>query len=138
MCRNAKRNKLKNDCEKCKGKSAKIWKVINKVTHKKSKQNTVPDFVEVRGADGELKKVRDEKEIANEINRQFTQMGSKLAEKLTPTDANFYDYLKSPSKTSIYLKRATESEVGNIFHEINAHKAHGYDETPPKVLKWGD
>ena len=37
MIRNAKRKNILSDCEKCKGNSAKMWKVINKATNNKPK-----------------------------------------------------------------------------------------------------
>ena len=72
------------------------------------------------------------------MNRQFTQMGGKLAKKLETTNVNFKTYLKSPSKNSFFIRKATESEVSKLFHEINTNKMFGIDEIPPKVLKWGE
>ena len=138
MCRNAKRLKFKNDCENCKGDCKKMWKVVNKVTEKKTKSNTYPSFIETRNADGDLVKIKDKVDIANAMNRQFTEMGSKLASKLPQTQAKFSDYLNAPSKTSMFLKEATDLEVGNHFSEIDINKGVGIDETPPKILKWGE
>ena len=67
-----------NDCENCKGESKKMWKVINKVTGKTAKPNTYPNYIEVKNTDGDLIKIRDKFEIANAMNRQFTEMGNKL------------------------------------------------------------
>ena len=97
MCRNAKRKKMNNDCDKYKGDSAKMWKVINESMNKKSKPNTYPDFVEARNADGDTVRIRDKKEIANVMNKQFVEMGAKLAEKLPPTTTKFSEYLNSLS-----------------------------------------
>ena len=80
--------------------------MINKVTHKKPKQNTYPDYIEIGTADGRTKKVRNKVEIASEMNKQFTQMGSKLASKLPPTNSKFNDYLNPPNKSSFF---STES-----------------------------
>ena len=118
MCRDAKKDHFNKDCEKSNGDSSKMWKSINRAMNKKPKQNTYPDYIETKTADGEIKKVRNKTEIANEMNRQFTQMGSKLANKLGPTNAKFSDYLKSPNKSSFFIKSATETEVGKIFKEI--------------------
>ena len=70
------------------------------------------------------------------MNRQFTEMGSKLAEKLPSTDACFSDYLKSPNRKSMFIKKATEFEVGKHVQELEEGKSVGIDEIPPKVLKW--
>ena len=71
------------------------------------------------------------------MNRQFTQMGSKLAEKLNPTSAKFSDYLKSPNPASIFLQKILESEIWKLIQELDTSKSVGIDEIPPKVLKWG-
>ena len=43
--------KNKSDCQKAKGNSAKMWKVINKATNRTTKSNVTPDYIEVRTAD---------------------------------------------------------------------------------------
>ena len=63
-------------------------------------------------------------------------MGSKLAEKLGPTDANFSDYLKTPNSNSFYNKNTDDTEVGNHVDELEEGKSVGIDEIPPKILKW--
>ena len=64
-------------------------------------------------------------------------MGSRLAEKLDQTNVKFSDYLESPSESSIFLQKATESEVGKLTQETDPSKSVGIDEVPPKVLIWG-
>ena len=71
------------------------------------------------------------------MNRQFTEMGSKLAAKLDPTSATFSDYLKSPNPASLFLQKIMESEIGRLIQELDTNKSVGVDEIPPKVLKWG-
>ena len=93
MCRNAKKKKLNADCEKYKNDSSGMWKVINEATNKKPKRNTYPDYIEVKDAAGMPKKVRDRTEIANAMNKQFSEMGGKLASKLPPTNVSVFDYL---------------------------------------------
>lgn len=137
LCRNAKRKNLNDDCKKCNGDSKKIWKVINRATGKIQKTNTYPNYIETKNAEGNTVKVKDKSEIANAMNKQFTEMGDKLAADLQPTSACFSDYLKSPSKTSMFLAEATDSEVEKHFSEINVNKGVGIDENPPKILKWG-
>ena len=104
---------------------------------KKPKGTTYPSFIETKTVDGETQKTKDKTEIANAMNKQFTGMGGKLAGKLPSTNTKFSDYLKSPSKESMFLHQATELEVGKHFHEINVNKGIGVDENHPKLLKWG-
>ena len=97
MCREAHRNLIQNNCKKTEGDSGKMWKVINKELKSKEKLSITPDFVKVVSADGNTHKIQDKTKIANEMNRQFVEMGANLANKLPPTDANFIDYLPSPN-----------------------------------------
>ena len=115
----AKSKDTANDCEKARGSSSKMWKVINKATNKKSKPNTFPEYVRIKDADGNLKKTKCKITIANEMNRLFTEMGGKLADKLPSTDASFTDYLKSPNSSSLFMKDATENEVGNHVQDLD-------------------
>ena len=127
----AKNKQTEDNCKKAKGSSSKMWKVINKATNKKCKPNTFPDYVKIEAADGNVKKIRCKTKIANEMNKQFTEMGNKLAEKLPPTDANFNDYLKCPNPNSLFMRPAPESEVGKHVNELDEGKSVGIYEIPP-------
>ena len=97
VCRKAKRDSIQNDCKETKGDSGKMWKVINKQLKSKNKPNITPDFVKVVTAEGKTTKIQDHKKIANEMNRQFVEMGANLASQLNPTEANYADYLQYPN-----------------------------------------
>ena len=73
---------IQNDCKNTKGDSGKMWKVINKTMKTKDKLNITPDFVKVNTAEGSTKKIQDKTKIANEMNKQFVEMGAKLANQL--------------------------------------------------------
>ena len=68
MCSKAKRAKIQKKCKEANGDSGKMWKVINKTMKLKNKPNVTPDFVKVATADGKMKKIKNKKEIANEMN----------------------------------------------------------------------
>ena len=76
--------------KKAKGNSSKMWKVIKKATNDNPTPKVSPNFVKTKTANGEAKKIKSKKEIANVMNRQFTEMGAKLAEKLSPTIATIF------------------------------------------------
>ena len=79
--------------------------------------------------------MKSKKEIANVMNRQFSEMGAKLAEKLNPTHASIFDYLKNPSEEVLTLSPTTESEVSKLIQELDVSK---FAEIPPKIIKWAD
>ena len=137
LVRKAKAKKLNDECIENKGDSKKMWKTINRATNKKPKRNVIPDFVEASAADGEVIKVRNKSDIANVMNRQFSQMGAKLAEKLDPATTSFSDYLQfpNPNTSSIQLQPAIDSEVLYLIDNLDNSKSVGIDEIPPKLLK---
>ena len=73
------------------------------------------------------------------MNRQFVEMGAKLANKLPPTDAKFADYLPSPNPNHerFVLHTIPESKVATLVKELDEGKGVGIDDTPPKIVKWG-
>ena len=86
-----------------------------------------------------IKKIQDQKEIANEMNKQFVDMGANLASKLNSTNANYHDYLQSPNPNHerFVLRTISESNVGKLIEELDEGKGVGVDNNPPKLVKWG-
>ena len=120
MIRAAKKQKLQKKCEEAKGDSKKLWKVAKNAMNIQPKPNVFPDFVKIPAADGKCEKVENKTEIANTMNRQFAEMGAKLAEKLDSTDAHFSDYLQrpNPNHERLVIHVITEcffSSLGNLL-----------------------
>ena len=69
------------------------------------------------------------------MNRQFVEMGAKLANKLPPTDANFADYLPSPNPNHerFVLHTIPESKVATLIKELDEGKGVGIDDTPLRL-----
>ena len=105
----------------------------------KDKPYISPDFVKVVTAEGNTEKIQDKTKIANEMNKQFVEMGAKLANKLAPANTNFSDYLPSPNPNHerFVLHTILESRVGTLIKELDEDKGVGIDKIPPKILKWG-
>ena len=106
--------------------------------NQKHKTNVIPDFLKIQSTDGSTSKIDKQTDIANEMNRKFTQMGAKLAEKLDSTEAKFTDYLEfpNPNHERLILHQVPESEVNKLFQEIDTSKVFGIDDIPPKIVKW--
>ena len=138
MIRIARKTKSLKNCGKAHGDSEKMWKVVKEAADIKSKPNVSPDFIKITTADGNIKKIQNKKEIANEMNKRFCQMGAKLAEKLPSTDANFSDYLPTPNPNHerFILQPATETEVDKESQALDESKSIGVDEISPKIVKW--
>ena len=135
MIRDAQRKHTLKDCKKAKGNSGKMWKVIKKATNDNPTPSVTPNYVKTTTADGKAIKIKSKKEIANVMNRQFSEMGAKLAEKLNPTHASIFDYLKNPSEEVLTLSPTTESEVSKLIQELDVSKC---SKIPSKIIKWAD
>ena len=138
MIRSARKDKSLKGCDEAKGDSGKMWKVIREATNTKPKPNVTPDFIKVKTADDKFRKIQNKTEIADEMNRQFCQMGANLAENLPPTEAHFSDYLQTPNPNHerFILHPATEPEVEKESQELDVSKSTGIDTIPPKIVKW--
>ena len=115
----------------------KTWKVIRKAMNIKPKPDITPNFVRTGTvADGNLKKLNNKTDIANVMNRQFSEMGAKLADKLDPPETHFTDYLlyPNPNHERIILHPTTKSEVDKLIQELDEGKS--FLQIPPKIVKW--
>ena len=70
------------------------WKTLNNVLGR-NKKSKLPDFF--KDTDGN--KITDSNEIADNFNDFFTNIGTKLADKITPPDSNYVSPLKSKKST---------------------------------------
>ena len=109
----------------------KTWQVINKVLNKSSNRLVCPNTITVG-----TQKVQSSKLIANMLNKHFTTIGEKLAEKLNKSLANFQTFLGPKCGQSIFLQDITLDEIVDEIRSINDKKVMGFDNIPPKVIKW--
>ena len=72
------------------------------------------------------------------MNKHFSTIGMKLANKLKSTNAKFSDYLKNPNSKNLFIYEAEEVEVKNLIFDLILGKSVGIDENPPIVIKWGE
>ena len=69
------------------------WKTLNNVLGR-NKLIKLPDFFK----DSDGNKITDSKEIANNFNEFFTNIGTKLANKISSPDSNYVSPLKSKNQ----------------------------------------
>jgi len=138
MKRKAEKQYFDKATKDANGDSEKMWKVIKKATNQKPKSHIAPDFVKVQTAEGAQIKSDKRSEIVDELNRQFAGMGANLAHDLKSTSTNFFDFLPypNPNHDVLILHHVTEAEVFQLIQNLDPSKSTGYDEVPPKILKW--
>ena len=92
----------------------------------------MPDFF--KDTDGN--KITDSNEIANNSNDFFTNIGTKLADKLTPPDLNYVSPLKSKNQqNSIFLNPTNPDEIIEITKKLKASNSSGINNISTNLLK---
>ena len=110
----------------------KTWQAINKALKRGGKSLVRPEHLLL--SDGT--KSKSEKIIANILNKHFTSIGEKLADKLTETNSDPISLMGDKNSKSIFLDEIKLHEVLEEISNIDPKKAMGCDEIPPKIIKW--
>ena len=81
--------------------------------------------------------VRYHKEIANEFNKYFVNIGTRLTENIElPYDKKHTDYLLNPSQTVFEFKPITIDNVTRTIDSLKPKSSKGIDKISNKLLKF--
>ena len=106
------------------------WKIMKEITGKiKVLDNTFPIKIVIN-----KKEIFDKKNIANEFNSYFTNVGPNLAAKIPHSEKHFSDYL-SQSQNILSEEQLTMDEFREAFQAIKRNKACGFDEISSNVIR---
>ena len=111
------------------------WNVINKTFGKKKKERIFPDKVKI-GDTSNPSTSKCPKDIAEVLNVHFTNVAKNLAKKLGKTDLKYSDFMGTENKSSMFITPIELHEILDQIRKICLRKAMGYDEIPPKIIKW--
>ena len=109
----------------------KTWKIINELRGK-SQQQLKPPFII------DNKKITDRRIIANEFNKYFNSIASKLNDSMESIDISetkfksFQDYLNPSIPNSIVLFPSSSEEIMDIISSLDNNKS---SDIPVKVIK---
>ena len=107
-----------------------IWKGIRQIITLKSKSSFTPNKLVKDGHE-----IKNVKEIANEFNNYFSNIGKNLASAIPTTNLSFEHYLDSPQASSFYLFPTSAMEIENIISTLKPSKATGPFSIPTSLLK---
>ena len=111
-----------------------LWKTINEIVCRKSKKGGV--ITHLKTDNGGI--IYDPKQIADELNNYFVQIGKKLSDKISPPAKTHMDFLKgSAIENTFFLSATNPFEVDSIVSSFNNNKAMGPDNIPIRMLKAG-
>ena len=74
--------------------------------------------------------------IANILNDHFINVANDHAKKLKQTNLTHNDFMGAENKSTMFLKLIELHEIIEEIMNLCIRKATGYDEIPPKVIKW--
>jgi hypothetical protein len=135
------RNKLKIILQKAKkeyyqskfnraaGNLCHTWKLINNILDKNKSENFVANFVK----DGII--INSPKNIVDNFNEYFVNIGSNLASKIPPATNHFTSYMKKSPLNSFSLFFTDAYEVVNTVNDISKKSSFGYDNVPVDIMK---
>ena len=114
--------------------SAKTWQTINELCNFKTKRRILPPRLII----DEISVAQEPVEIANYFNKYFSEIGDKLASKITPRNTNTPDYSSSLNnpRSSFFLVPTTPNEIIDIITTLNDKKATRKNDPEIKFLKY--
>ena len=135
------RNKLKSIIKKAQktfyhdqfksfsGNLKQTWKLLGKIVKNQSPKEAI-NSLSSNGI-----KICDKKEIANQLNEYFVNIGSQLAALIPTSTINFSSYLKQNYMNSICLLPRDSNEIINIVLNFKNKISSGYDGIPTNIMK---
>ena len=133
----AKRKYFQNllDEAKASGDRSATWSVINKAFGKNKKPKVCPKKVNI----GDQKNPtwsENPNHIVDALNTHFTGIAKKLEKNLKKTKVRHTSYMGKGNNSSMFLRYTSLAEILEEMNLIDVKKSMGYDEIPPKIVKW--
>ena len=149
--RKHKHNRYKKKLEKClfaakckfysekiiqyQNKSKSLWRIINEITKRKRKTNSVLRKLSLENG----KVIENSVEIANVLNNYFVSVGTTLADKLPPSPKSFESYLRSEDSPSgtFYLNPTNSTEIFDVINSFSSSNCEDPVKISPRLYKLG-
>ena len=129
----AQRKFYSNKIIECQNQSKALWKVINDITMRKKKTNTI--LRKLRLENGIF--IENDSDIANKLNQYFVNVGSNLAKKLPPSNISFENYLNESNtpNNSFYIAPTYPKEIIDTSDTFSSSMCEAPDLISPKFFK---
>ena len=110
----------------------KTWKTIDETLNRRKNKSKFPSEFIVNN-----RSIADRKEIADQFNIFFSNIGSTLSDSIEIDDStlDFTDYLNNPTQHHFNFNTITESETLSIINKLKSKNSSGKDEISNKLLK---
>ena len=110
----------------------KTWKTIDETLNRRKNKSKFPSEFIVNN-----RSIADQKEIADQFNIFFSNIGSTLSDSIEIDDStlDFTDYLNNHTQHHFNFNTITESETLSIINKLKSKNSSGKDEISNKLLK---
>ena len=109
-----------------------MWRNINQVISGKGRCSKTTIITTVK--DDHDQTIHDEKLIANQFNKYFTEIGARLSSQIENITPDFSHYL-TPVDCEFQFTEISDLNVFNQLTKIKTSKSSGLDKIPVKLLK---
>jgi hypothetical protein len=129
IIRSSEKNYFSNKLLKVKDNLAKTWKVLNNMTNRSQKPKII-DQIEKNNM-----KINDPRDIAEEFNQFFVNVGPELAKQIPHTLNSPKEFLRDNYCKSMFFIPSTAEEISDIISNLKNSTSSGYDNIPIKIIK---
>ncbi|MCP4054789.1 MAG: hypothetical protein GY739_17445 [Mesoflavibacter sp.] len=132
IIRREKINYFKQQFKNTYNKPKQMWKIINKITNKSPPSNNDIDCIKINNT-----LITDKKEIAENMNTFFSNIGNKLANNITTNDSDQEQYINNipESQATFKFSMVTAESIKKIAKNLQPKMSAGPDNIPSKITK---
>ena len=132
ILRKTKENYYKNKCKEYKGNLSKLWKLINKITHKMNDKSSVIEYLKIDNIEYHETRI-----ISEEFAKHFATVGNRYANKIQAPQHSFHHYLKQipHNQKTMYMKPTTRAEIEKLINKLPNKTSKGHDDISNVLLK---
>ena len=132
ILRRTKEDYYKKKCKDYKRNLSKLWKVINKITHKMNDKSSAVEYLRIDNMDYYETKI-----ITEEFAKHFATVGKKYANEIKTPQHNFDYYLRQITQnvTSMYMTPTSKEEIEKLIDKLPNKTSKGHDDISNVLLK---
>ena len=132
ILRRVKEEYYKGQCTEYKRNTAKLWKMINKITHNMNDKSSVIEYLTIDNLD-----IYDTKLITEEFAKYFSSVGTNYANRITNPHTSFIEYLRNipNNPKSIFMSPTNKTEIERLIEKLPNKKSRGHDDISNLLLK---
>ena len=132
ILRRTKEEYYRNKCSEFKRNTARLWKMINKITHNMNDKSSAIEYLKIGNID-----IYDTKLIAEEFAKHFSSVGSRYASKITNPHNTFTQYIANipNNPNSMFMTPTSKLKIERMIAKLPNKKSKGHDDISNILLK---